>query len=46
MKKELYHGQEILFRTNLYGKDYFWMKDIEGTIYLVRMGEDGLPDFS
>lgn len=30
-------GHKILFRTSLFGKDYVWMKDQEGTIYLERL---------
>jgi len=44
-KKNMYMGQEILFRTILFGKSYFWMKDGDGTIYLAKE-VDGLPDFS
>lgn len=45
MKSE-YMGQKVLFKTWLYGKDYVWLQDGDGTIYLVRLGEDGLPEFS
>lgn len=41
-----YMGQKILFKTNLFGKHYYWMQDGDGTIYLAKVGEDGLPDFS
>jgi hypothetical protein len=41
-----YAGQKLLFATNLFGKTYFWMEDGDGTTYLVRVGEDGLPDFT
>lgn len=41
-----YMNQKILFRTNLFGKEYYWMEDYEGTTYLVKSGEDGLPDFT
>lgn len=30
-------GHRILFHTVLFGKDYMWMQDIDGTIYLERM---------
>jgi hypothetical protein len=36
----------MLALTELFGKAYFWMQDIEGTIYLAKVGEDGLPDFT
>ena len=39
MKKQMYYTQEILFQTNLFGKDYFWMKDVDGTIYLAKAVE-------
>ena len=45
-KTQFYMGQKVLFHTVLFGKDYFWMQDRDGTIYLVRMDENGLPDFS
>jgi hypothetical protein len=45
-KGTTYAGQKILFVTELFGKEYFWMEDGDGTIYLVKLGEDGLPDFS
>jgi len=45
-KKNLYMGQEVLFKTVLFDKEYFWMKDGDGVIYLAKVGEDGLPDFS
>lgn len=44
-KKQMYLTQEILFQTHLFGKDYVWMKDIDGTIYLTKLGEDGAPSF-
>lgn len=40
-----YMGQKILFETSLFGKDYFWMQDGDGTIYLAK-SVDGVPDFS
>lgn len=39
-------GQTVLFKSNLYGKDYYWMRDGDGTHYLVKCGSDGFPDFS
>ncbi len=36
MNKTMYYTQEILFATKLFGKDYFWMKDVDGTIYLAK----------
>lgn len=41
-----YMGQKVLGLTELFGKDYYWMQDRDGTIYLVKVGEDGLPSFS
>jgi hypothetical protein len=45
-KKQFYLGQEILASTVLFGKEYYWMKDGDGTIYLVKIGPTGEPDFS
>ena len=39
-------GQTILFRTHLFGKDYYWMRDGDGTHYLSHIGDDGLPDLA
>ena len=38
-------GQKVQFRTTLFGKDYFWMQDGDGTVYLAKE-KDGLPDLS
>ena len=38
-------GQKVLFRTNIWGKDYFWMEDGDGTIYLTPEDENGQPSF-
>lgn len=46
LSKKIYMGQEILFLTNLFDKEYYWMKDGDGTIYLTHVGDDGTPDFS
>jgi len=45
-KTQYYMGQKILFLTTLFGKEYFWMQDMDGTTYLARVGKDGFPDFS
>lgn len=39
-------GQKVLFYTELFGKEYYWMQDIDGTIYLARVGKDGFPDLT
>lgn len=47
MTKNMWFTQEILFETELFGKKYFWMKDVDGKIYLARAIEtpEGiLPD--
>lgn len=51
MKKVKYYTQTVLFQTNLFGKDYFWMQDVDGTIYLLKAkaGQDGkslVPDLT
>jgi hypothetical protein len=45
-KKVYWHTQEVLFQTHLFGKDYFWMKDGDGTVYLAKIDENGNPDLS
>ncbi len=40
-----YMNQKILSLTVLFGKEYYWMQDTDGTIYLMRVGEDSLPVF-
>lgn len=45
MKKQYYMGQEILFLTTLFGKQYYWMRDGDGVVYLAHVGENGQPDF-
>lgn len=44
--KSSYAGQRLHYRTVHFGKEYFWLTDIDGTWYMVPMGEDGKPDFS
>lgn len=39
-------NQRVEFLTMLFGKEYYWMRDGDGTIYLARVGKDGLPDLS
>lgn len=36
MTKTYYFTQEVLFQTTLFGRDYFWMKDVDGKIYLAK----------
>lgn len=45
-KPATYMGQKVLFSTRLFGKDYYWMQDVDGVIYLAHQDEHGLPDFS
>lgn len=45
-KNRMYATQKITARAEFYGKSYFWMEDIDGTIYLVREDENGIPDLS
>lgn len=30
-------GHKVLFHTVLFGKDYMWLQDLDGTIYLERI---------
>lgn len=43
MSKTYWKTQEVLFATRLFGKDYVWLKDVDGTIYLLPLDEDGQP---
>lgn len=43
--KGTFAGHKVLFGTNLFGRNYFWMQDPEGVVYLARNTE-GKPDFS
>ena len=45
MPKATYMGQKILFRTVLFGKDYYWMEDGDGVVYLAKVGENNEPVF-
>lgn len=45
-KKVVIQGQEVLFYTWHYGKEYMWLKDIDGTHYMVRVDEQGKPIFA
>lgn len=44
LKPFKYFTQTVLFKTHLFGKNYFWMKDVDGQIYLTHENEDGLPE--
>jgi hypothetical protein len=39
-------GQAIEFKTELFGRDYYWMRDLDSTIYLAKVGVNGNPDLS
>lgn len=39
-------SQKVICKTELFGKNYYYMKDVDGTIYLVGMDEDGNPKFA
>jgi len=39
-----WYTQKVLFQTHLFGKDYFWMEDVDGQTYLLKE-KDGLPSF-
>lgn len=41
-----YLNQKILYSTMLFGKQYYWMQDGDGTVYLAHINEDGTPDFA
>ena len=39
-------GQKVQFMTVLFGKEYYWLRDGDGTVYLAKVGKNGLPDVS
>lgn len=39
----MWHTQEVLFTTEHFGKEYVWMKDIDGHVYMTRLDEEGQP---
>lgn len=43
MPKQFWRTQQILFTTYKFGKPYVWMKDVDGTIHLMRLDNDGEP---
>lgn len=36
MKKQKWWSQKILFMTEIVGKKYFWMEDVDGHIYIAK----------
>lgn len=42
-KKEFWMGQEIQYGTEMFGKPYVCLKDVDGTIYFLRLDENGQP---
>ena len=51
-KTQYWYNQKVLFRTHLpagdwaKGRDYYFMEDVDGTIYIAKVGLDGNPDLS
>lgn len=45
MAKETWMGQTVVFPgvVEKWGKPYAWLQDGDGTIYMVRLDEDGQP---
>ena len=41
-----YMGQEVICKTELFDKEYYYLRDHDGTVYLTRIKEDGTPDFT
>ena len=39
-------GQKVDLLTVLFGKEYYWLRDGDGTVYLAKVGKDGLPNLS
>jgi len=37
-------NQKVKYKTVLFGKQYFWMQDVDGTLYLLP-SKDDQPDF-
>jgi hypothetical protein len=40
MTKEKYFTQDIIGTTILFNKYYFWMRDVDKTIYLIKAKEN------
>lgn len=36
MPKQQWYTQTVLGVTHLFGKDYVWMRDVDGTVYLAK----------
>lgn len=45
-RKNEWHNQRILSKTLLFGREYYWMRDTDGTHYLSKIDEAGNPDLS
>lgn len=40
-----FRGQKMLHLTELFGKNYYWMQDGDGVVYLCAIDEEGNPKF-
>jgi hypothetical protein len=40
-------GQRVIAPgiSNLFGKEYVWLQDHDGTIYILPLDENGVPQF-
>lgn len=39
----MFATQRIRAHTVLFGREYYWMEDVDGTWYLLPVGQDGEP---
>ena len=44
MPRPKFYSQTILGTTTLFGKEYVWLQDVDGTVYLAHIDEFGQPD--
>ena len=35
--------QKVEFLTSLFDREYYWMRDVDGKVYLAKVGKDGTP---
>lgn len=49
MQKKIgtFQGQRVIAPgiTTMFGKEYVWMQDRDGTIYILPLDEEGVPQF-
>lgn len=41
-----YFTQKMIALTELFGREYYWMEDTDGTLWLAQVDENGNPDLT